>query len=66
MDHRRELSNDDGDVNEEVKEAVALDWGNNNNFACAAHFLVFFHYRQHVTTQDNDFLFLLLNFDTVF
>ena len=35
------LSNDDGDVNENGKKAIGLDW-QNNNFACAAFFLQFF------------------------
>ena len=31
------LGNDDGDVNENGKKAIGLDW-QNNNFACAAFF----------------------------
>ena len=35
------LSNDDGDVNENSKKAVGLDW-QNNNFARASRFFVLF------------------------
>ena len=35
------LSNDDGDVNENGKKAIGLDW-QNNNFARASHFVVHF------------------------
>ena len=35
------LSNDDGDVNENSKKAIGLDW-QNNNFARASPFFVLF------------------------
>ena len=35
------LSNDDGDVNENGKKAIGLDW-QNNNFARASRFFVHF------------------------
>ena len=37
----RELSNDDGDGNENGKKAIELDW-QNNNFARASRFFVHF------------------------
>ena len=71
------LSNDDGDVNENGKKAIGLDW-QNNNFARAAFFynsLPSLHdYNMKVLnftfsrmgTQDNNFLFLFVNFETAF
>ena len=35
------LSNDDGDVNENSKKTIALNW-QNNNFARTSHFFVLF------------------------
>ena len=76
------LSNDDGDSNEngKKKKAIGLDW-QNNGFARAWRFFVHFvavvarlqreSASFHVVsrtagTQDNEFIFLFLNFDTVF
>ena len=76
------LSNDDGDGNEngKKKKAIGLDW-QNNGFARASRFFVHFlavvaqlqgestsfHVLSRTAgTQDNEFLFLFLNFDTVF
>ena len=74
------LSNDDGDGdgNENGKKPIGLDW-QNNNFARASRFFVHFgafvarlqresasfHVFSRTGTQDNEFLFLFLNFDTV-
>ena len=69
----------DGDGDENGKKAIGLDW-QNNNFARASRFFVhFFAVASRLTrkgayfqvlsktwTQDNDFLLLFLNFDTVF
>ena len=69
----------DGDGDENVKKAIGLDW-QNNNFARASRFFVhflavasrltrkgaYFQVLSKTWTQDNDFLFLFLNFDTVF
>ena len=69
----------DGDGDENGKKAIGLDW-QNNNFARASRFFVhFFAVASRLTrkgayfqvlsktwTQDNDFLFLFLNFHTVF
>ena len=71
-------SNDDGDGNENGKKAIGLDW-QNNNFARASRFFCTFLSRCCTTTtwkclisrfvedvnEDNKFLFLFLNFDTV-
>ena len=65
------LSNDDGEGNENGKKAIGLS-SQNNNFARASRFFV--HFLVHVVVarqrnvkapQDNDFLILFLNFDTV-
>ena len=72
------LSNDDGDNNENGKNAIGLDWPN-NNFARASrffvHFLAFvarlrrestqFDVLSRAGTYDNNCLFLFLNVDTV-
>ena len=61
-----------------AKKAIGLDW-QNNNFARASRFYVHFsaviarlqrarakfHVLSRTGTQENNFLFLLLNFDTV-
>ena len=74
------LNNDDGDVNENGKNAVGLYTKQNNHFARASRFFVhffaviarlrrenaWFHILWRTWTQDNTFMFLLLNFDTVF
>ena len=71
------LSNDDGDVNENVKKAVGLDW--QYIFARASRFFVhvfavtaqlrresaLFHVLWRTWAQD-DFVFLVLHFDMVF
>ena len=73
------LSNDDGNGNDNGKKAIGLNW-QNNNFARVSHFFVhflavvarlrrksaYFHVLLRTCIQDNDFLFLFLNFDTVF
>ena len=67
--------NDDGDVNDNGKKAISLDWLN-NNFARASRFFVTFFaviarlrhesaILWRVKTQHSDFLFLFLNYDTV-
>ena len=72
------LSNDDGEVNENGKKTVGLDW-QNNNFAHPssffAHFFAVtarlgrenaqFHDLSRTGTQDNNFPFFWLNFDIV-
>jgi len=72
------LSNDDVDVNENVKKAIGLDW-QNNNFARASRFFVhffalttrlrrestLFHVLWKTWAQD-DFVFLVLHLDMVF
>ena len=72
------LSNDNGDGNENSKKAIGLI-SKNNNFARASRFYVHFsaviarlqresakfHVLSRTGTQENNFLFLLLNFDTV-
>ena len=73
-------SNDDGDINENRKKAISVDWQNNSS-ARASHFFStffaitaqlrcenasYFHVLWKTWTQHNDFLFLFLNFDTVF
>ena len=72
------LSNYDGYNNENGKKAVGLDW-QNNNFARASHLFVhFFAFTPRLQrkmpnftffcrawTQDNDLLFLFLNFDSL-
>ena len=72
------LSNDFGEVNENGKKTLGLDW-QNNNFARASSFFVHFfavtarlgrenaqfHDLSRTGTQDNNFPFLLLNFDAV-
>ena len=69
----------DVDGNENGKEAIGLDW-QNNNFARESRVFVHFfavasrlqrkgaHFQvlSKTWTQDKDFLFLFLNFDTVF
>ena len=73
------LSNDDGSRNENGKKAIGLDWQNNNSARVSrffVHFLAvvarlrrksaYFHVLSRTCTQDNDFLFLFLNLDTVF
>ena len=73
------LSNDDGNGNDNGKKAIGLNW-QNNNFARVSRFFVhflavvarlrlksaYFHVLSRTCTQDNDFLFLFLNFDPVF
>ena len=74
------LSNEDGDGKEDGKIAIGLD-RQNNNFARAWRFFVHLFacrcttttwkclislFVQDVNTQDNNFLFLFLSFDTVF
>ena len=73
------LSDDDGNGNENGKKVIGLNW-QNNKFARVSrffvHFLVvvarlrcksaYFHVLLRTCTQDNDFLFLFLNFDPVF
>ena len=73
------LSNDDGDGNENGEKAIGLDW-QKNNYSRASRFFVhffavvarlrrenpYFHVLSRTGTQDNNFLFLFLNFDTVF
>ena len=60
-----------------AKKEIGLDW-QNNNFECASHFFVHFfavtaqlqceyahfHNLSETGTQDNNFSFLFLNFDT--
>ena len=70
------LSNDEGDSNENDKKAIDLDW-QNNNFASRffIHLLAvvgrlpsessYFQVLSKTGTQDNNFLFLFLNFDKV-
>ena len=72
------LRNDDGDSNENGKKAIGLD-KQNNNFAPASRFFVHFsaavarlqrettqfHVLSRTKTEDNNFLFLFLNFDAV-
>ena len=73
------LSNDDGDGIENGKKAIGLDW-QNNDFARASRFFVHLpslhdhnvkvpklHVLSRTAThvQDNNFLFLFLNCDTV-
>ena len=72
------LSNDDGDGNEDGKKAIGSDWQTTTlHVHHALHFFVvaaarlqresaLFHVRSRTRTQDNDFPFLFLNFDTVF
>ena len=74
----RELRNDDGDVNENGKNAIGLDKPN-NNFARASRFFVHcsafvarlqretveFQVLSRTETKGNNFLFLFLNFDAV-
>ena len=71
------LSNNDGDVIKNSKKEIGWDW-QNNNFECASHFFVHFfavtaqlrrknaqfHDLSGMGTQDNNFPFLSLNFDT--
>ena len=66
------LSNDDGDVNENCKKAIGLDWRNNNAAPASRFFLVhffavtaplrredaWFHLLWKTWTQGNDFNFL--------
>ena len=73
------LRNDHGDSNENGDKAIGLD-KQTNNFARASRFLYIslpslhdydvkmpnFTSLSRTGTQDNDFLFLFLNFDTVF
>ena len=70
--------NDDGDLNENGKKAISLDWLN-NNFARSSRFFVhflaivarlqresaYFHVLSRTGTQNNNFLFLFPNFDTI-
>ena len=65
--------------NENCKKATGLDW-QNNNFARESRLFVYFfavvarlqretsyfHVSWRTWTQDNNFLFLFLNFDTLF
>ena len=72
------LSNDDRDVNKNGKKAIRFDWQNNDSARASRFFVRFFavttllrrenayfHVLWRTWTQDHDFLFLLLNFDTV-
>ena len=73
------LSNDDGDGNENSKKSNRFRLAKHNNFARASRFYVHFsaviarlqrarakfHVLSKTGTQENNFLFLLLNFDTV-
>ena len=63
----RELKNDDGHGNENGKKAVGLDSQNNT---CINLFCTFFalaaRLQRESAYEDNHFLFLFLNFDTVF
>ena len=73
------LSKDDGNGNENSKKAIVLNW-QNSNFARVSRFFVhflavvarlrrksaYFHLLSRTCTQENCFLFLFLNFDTVF
>ena len=69
----------DGDGNENGKEAIGLDWQNNNSARTSRFIVHFFAVASRLTrkgahfqvlsktwTQDHDFLFLFLNFHTVF
>ena len=72
------LSNDEGDNNENGDKPIGLDW-QNNNLARASHFFVHFlavvaglqrenakfHVLSRTGKQNNNFLFLFMNFDTV-
>ena len=74
----RSFSNDDGDGDESCKKAIGLD-KQNNNFGSSLRFFVHFlavvarlqrviaefHVLSRTGTQDNNFRFLFLNFDTV-
>ena len=61
------LSNDDGDGNENGKKAIGLDFQNKyfarDDFARASR--AYFQVLWRTWTQDNDNLFLFLNFNTV-
>ena len=61
------LSNDDGDGNENGKKAIDL-YEQKNNFARGRlrRENASFHVLWRTKTQDNDFLFLFLNFNAVF
>ena len=69
----------DGDGDENGKKAIGLDWQNNNSARASRFFVHFFVFASRLTrkgayfqvlsktwTQGNDFLFLFLNFHTVF
>ena len=72
------LGNDEDDRNENGTKAIGLD-KQNNNFARASRFFVplsavvvrlrletaYFHVFSRTWTQDDDFLFLFLNFDAI-
>ena len=68
------LSNDDGNGTKNGNKLICLDW-QNNNFAHASRFFVHFFaiiaQLQHekvfsrTGTQNNNFLFLFLNLDTI-
>ena len=61
------LSNDDGDVNKNSKKAIGLDWQTTTLHVYHAFLYISLpslHYYD--VTQDHDFLFLLLNFYTIF
>ena len=72
------LSNDDCNVNENGKKVTGLAWQNNNFTRASCFFVHFFKSLPSLhdydvkclilrggQTQDNDFLFLFLNFDAV-
>ena len=72
------LSKHDSDNNENVKIAIGLDWQNNNLYGHHAFSHISmpslhdynvkvpnFRFYRGPVTQDNNFLFLYLNFDTV-
>ena len=73
------LSKDDGNGNENGKKAIGLDWQNKNSARVSRFFVhslafvaplrrksAYFHLLSRTCTQENYFLFLFLNFDTVF
>ena len=71
------MCKDDSDVNENGKKVIGLDWQNNNSARALRIFVYFVPVTARLRrenaffyvlprTQDDDFLFLFLNFDTVF
>ena len=72
------LSNDDSDVNENDKKAIVLDWQNDNSSRASRFFVHYFgvtarlrretaqfHVLSRTRTQDNNFIFLFLNYDSL-